>query len=239
MPKIQMSIKQSYNMTPNQRKLLAEKRNIDTEVVEKSGKKVTGFIFMGIGVVILGAIAGIVVAMGNGSAMDGGENSVFTVDNEKSADENVSNVDTEKISEVKPENDAVTEIVKRAKNPDVSKKTEKKIKALNPNTKFAQNFFERVMLIEPGLPPSLKREMLKVWAGDVASISLKWRDFSEKAKDDSRWGNSRKAAELADDWGYLAEVFAKDVPPDDREYLRDIVADLIKREATLKKQCSN
>ena len=239
MPRIQMSIKPTYTLTPNQKKKLLEKQAFEAEATENSGKKPTIFIFMGIGVILIAAIAGIVFAMSNGEKIDNPSISVFTDNSDTSNTDVISNVNMKPKSETKPVEDKVKDILEPTPKHEDVVKTENKIISLDTNTKFAQNFFAKVSLIEPGIPQTLKREMLNSWALKVAKISMSWRDFSENAKENARWGISRKAAELADDWGYLAEVFSKNVTPDDREYLRDIVADIIKREATLKKQCSN
>ncbi len=230
-----MSIKPTYTLTPNQKKKLLEKQAFEAETPEKTSRKPGLFIFMGVGVVIIAAIAGIVFAMADGTKSNSSDTSVFTSNGKPVNTETISNVDIE----AKPIEADFNEIVKKATTPVPAVKTETKISPLKTNTEFAQNFFQKVSLIEPGIPQTLKREMLNNWALKVAKISMNWRDFSVKAKESARWGISRKASELADDWGYLAEVFSKNVMPDDREYLRDIVADIIKREAVLKKQCSN
>ena len=239
MPRIQMSIKPTYTLTPNQKKKLLEKQAFEAEVTEKSGKKPTVFIFMGIGVVLIAAIAGIVFGMSDGKAIDSTNVSVFADNSATSNTDNISNVEMKAKSDTKPVEDEVKDVLKSTPKHDDVVKTENKIISIDTNTKFAQNFYQKVSLIQPGIPQTLKREMLNSWALKVAKISMSWRDFSENAKENARWGISRKAAELADDWGYLAEVFSKNVTPDDREYLSDIVADIIKREAILKKQCSN
>ena len=239
MPRIQMSIKPTYSLTPNQKKKLLEKQAFEAEVTEKTGKKPAVFIFMGVGVVIIAAIAGVVLSMGDGKTTSSTDVSVFTPTHNDSNTDTISNVKINIKPDAKPVEPDVKKSDKQETSLDTKVKTENKIISLNTNTEFAQNFFEKVSLIEPGIPQTLKREMLNNWALKVAKISMNWRDFSDNAKENARWGISRKAAELADDWGYLAEVFSKNVTPDDREYLRDIVADIIKREAILKKQCSN
>ena len=244
MQRFQMSVKPSYNMTPNQRKMLAERRNADVEVT-KSKKKTSTFIFASIGVVVIAAIAGVFVAMNKGKTVEAAENQALApVNDDKLPTEDISNTTVVKAEEeqpapeVKEETQPVVEPVKPVEVPEVVEKAAT-VNAMKPHTVFADNFFQKIVLIQDNLNVEIKRDILKNWASDSADFSMKWRKFSTDAKENARWGISRKASELADDWEYLAEFLSKGVKQDDREYLRDLVADIIERETTLKNQCEN
>ena len=243
MPRIQMSIKPSYNMTPNQRKMVAQRRNVDTEVETKSGK-MTAFIIVGVGVLAIVAVAGFFLINNGEPRTQPAEDLTALGSPEKLDTENVSNTNVEPAAK-----EQVNQKVdnKQAPHDEIVNKrpveTDETVKinfdSIKPNTGFAQQFFESVIYIEPNMHETLKRDILQKWATEVAKFSIQWREFSNKAKTNARWGISRKASEIADDWGYLAEFFSKDVTPDDREHLRNIVADIISRETVLKQQCEN